>query len=817
MPSYLNKSDKVKDWMVDVFVFANQFNEHSAANASFGYCFNVDGTVRKTVVNSSNLEVDGLSQLANIKESGFIGTFTGSMVQGFKDEVGNVLDITNIINSYVESTGLIVCRNEEIFDEAASWVKGENVVNDGQKQPTAVDFRGHNFIHLTETGGFDEAAFTGLSTVNQLSYTYNAELLKVDVAIDAIKAAPAYDRSKPLNVLNVGLKGTMQVSGKVLPEALNKFVVVGQALKPNVGDAYAAYDGNLATVQSVQVIGSFASLTNANNEKLAIQPFGEDVGFPLSRNWYIADGTASTFVYADAGKEFPKNGSGLYYVYPTAHPLAGLPVAYASNVNGIATKVVHNPNPVTKEFVLPKAVNMTIDEYATLVLAKNPTVNAQTQILEYDDISMARVKAATNSSDLLLALTGKTNLEYVYEIVTDKNLLVVDRTSLDVVNVTTEQTAGIITDDSGKVINWYNLANISCIKVHSSDDCTTSFKPVNLKSYVPRNRQFLDGTAERQSEVLSVLNEVSIDNGLQNQDLIDWMYIIDGFKSYIEPNVKYQLKNVAKKRITGRAIYNLPFIKDFARSTNPYFSSTIGGDLEMKYVAAGGNFELPYSNSFSLPVEDGYFAYGFSALEYSGGKIIPSAGIVSNLFAAKHQNGKPYGILAGNPDGIISGQGIVGPEHVFIERNDGTGDRDYLEPAGWNLILRKNRVLQIYSNKTSYTTVNSPVGSIHTSEVVMFLQLRIKALLDGFVFKYNTANNRMRIVEKANDICDEPKGEGAISGYVNKMDDFNNTKEVIANRIGILDTTIYANNGMEIIVHRTRIDMDTNAVTFEIL
>ena len=162
-------------------------------------------------------------------------------------------------------------------------------------------------------------------------------------------------------------------------------------------------------------------------------------------------------------------------------------------------------------------------------------------------------------------------------------------------------------------------------------------------------------------------------------------------------------------------------------------------------------------------------------------------------------------ILAGNPDGIISGEGIVGPEYIFGEKNDGTGDRDYLEPAGWNIIMKKSGLLQIYANKTSFVTVNSPVSSIHTSEVIMYLQLKIKSLLENFVFKYNTANNRLRIVEQANDICNEPLGAGVISGFVNKMDDKNNTKEVIAN------------NGMEILVHRTKIDIDTNTATFEVL
>lgn len=822
MPAYVQKSDKVSDWMIDIHVFANNFGVNSFANTSYGFCFNADGNVRKTVVNSSQLEIDGIKQLSAIPESNFIGTFTGSLIQGFTDETGNNLDIIDIINSYVEKTGLIVARNEEIFDEAGSWFASETAENDGQKQPVPVDFKGHNLVHIDSTGKPGDFSDINGTSMKTLSYSSVGSIDELTNDVKEITSQSLIDTSKTVVKLPIVFSGTVTANG-VEALSANKFIVIGKGYKPSIDSTYAAFDGNLATVKNVSVVGKFASLTNANNEKLAIQPFNEDVAFADSRNWFVADGLTSTFTYTDSGKVFPKNGNGSYYVYPVGHPLAGLPLAFEKHINGVASNVIHNPNPIERQFVLAKNAGMTIDEYCALVIEKN-SVTAQTQqIVGYSDISLDRVKASSNASTLLTLLSGKLNDEYVYEVTTDKNLAVeniagtfVDTSNLAPLSATDED--NYIIDDNGKKIYFYDPATVIVgFKIHSAEECTTEFVPINLKSYVPRNRQFLDGTADRQNEVLSVLSEISIDNGLQNQDLINWMYLVDGFKSYIEPNIKYQLKDVAKKRITARAIYNLPFIKDLAKSTNPYFSSEIGGDLEMKYVAEGGNFELPYSNSLGLPTEDGYHAYGFSAIEMTGGKIVPSAGLVSNLFARKHQLGKPYGILAGNPDGVLTMEGLVGPEYVFIEKNDGTGDRDYLEPAGWNLIIRKNRLVQIYSNKTSFTTVNSPVSSIHTSEVVMFLQLRIKSLLDNFVFKYNTANNRLRIVEQANDICDEPLGAGAISNYVNKMDTVNNNREVIANRIGVLDTTIYANNGMEIIVHRTKIDIETNTATFEIL
>jgi hypothetical protein len=826
MPSYVIGTDKVKDWMVDVVIFNNTFDATSQSNHSYGYCFDADGNVKKEVVNSSNLTVDGLTQLSAISESGYVGTFTGSLVQGFKDETGNNIDIIDIINSYVEKTGIIVYRNESIFDESGAWSKSDAT----PKKPIPVDFKGHSIVPMIDDYVIDEQGYAALKTENN-NVSKNASYQSVNsIELSAVRVLTDFDditstKSIVPNDSVVSIKAYIPAidngSGKAFYTERNKLFAAGEDFKPSIGDGYLAYDGLLATVISVKVVGQVESTIRINNEKLAFQPFGLDNDFSNSRFFRAADGTA-TFAYASAGLEFPKSPLG-YYIYPTDHFLAGLPVVYSKMVDGVATDVVHNPSSNINDWVLPSTLSMTKEEYLATLQAKKAAIENFTEstqmVIVNNDLSMQRYKKSALVDPIKLNTLRSLNgvsFENIYEVTTDKNLWVEFSDATNPADTTKEFSIDVYEDANSKKLYFIDV-KVEVKRINGFDKIAKAFVPINLSSYIPRNVQFLDGTAERQNEVLSVLTEVSIDNGLQNQDLINWMYIVDGFKSYIEPNIKYQLKDAAKKRITARALYNLPFIKDLARSSNPYFSSTVGGDLEMKYVAQGGNFELPYSNYLSLPIEDGYFAYGFSAVEGQNEKVLPSAGLVSNEFARKHQIGKPFMILAGNPDGIISGEGIVGPEYIFVEKNDGTGDRDYLEPAGWNIIMKKSGLLQIYANKTSFVTVNSPVSSIHTSEVIMYLQLKIKSLLENFVFKYNTANNRLRIVEQANDICNEPLGAGVISGFVNKMDDKNNTKEVIANRIGILDTTIYANNGMEILVHRTKIDIDTNTATFEVL
>lgn len=667
MPSYVNPFDKVADSMVDVIIFNNNFNSSSANNANYGYCFNSDGTIKLNVVNQSNEQVDAVSQLTTIPESGYMDTITGSLVQNFKDAYGNTLDIVQLINNRIQEFGLLAKLNDSVIDTAGAWVEGASNVSNGKKKPTPIDLVGHSLCNITANGSFDKDAYVALDDVDSLSYNYAVSANDaLGFSTDDIETIDNITAGSTLVEHTALFKGA--ISGTdVVVDSYNK-IVVPEQLRPNINDKYVAQNGNLASVTNVSYLGQIDSVN-------------------------------------------------------------------------------------------------------------------------------------------------------IYEVTFDQNLVANSElgqsTAPDFSAVTNDAATTITLDDSSTYTVYNN--SLSVFRIMTSDQNAGSWKVFNLTSYTPRSAQFLDGTYDRQNDVLDTLINTNLKHALANKELIQFNYVVDAFKSYIEPNCKYQLREVAETRILARAICNMPAIYDFIRSTNPYFSQTVGGTFDAKYIASGGNTQLPHSKIFSLPNVDGWYAYYFGPnINLSDGKSMPPAALVSNVFARKYTSSKPYAILAGT-DGIITGRGVSGVEYVFNERNDGTGDRDYLDPFGYNVILTKSNVLQIYGNKTANTTVENPMMSIHTSEVIMYIQQRINALLERFVFKYNNAQNRLIIKEEADSICNEPLGDGAISDFTNQMDTLNNTGEVIANRIGILDTTIYDNSGMEILVHRTKVDTITNSATFEIL
>lgn len=806
MPAYVNPLDEVGSWFVDVVMFKNTFNSGANSNINYGYCFNEDGSIKSEVVNNAGQTVDAITQLTSIPESGYITTITGSLVQGFTSSTNVDMDIVSLVNSLVPQTGLLVARNENIFDNASIWYEGDTPFGNEMKRPIAVDFKGHNLCNITEIGTF--ALDQVPQSVQVASYKYNTTISEEEVNVfnlsyDEVTFIGYENNELPKDTIvkyNAFFKGNLASNGKIEIASKNKIYIFGDNSKPSIKSNFVGFDGNLASVTGIKMVATSKVIDNVASAKLAIQPIG----------------TFSTlYSYVNGGKLFPKDPNGEYFVYPNDHLLAGKPLAF---VNKDLTEIYHLPTPTPTFYLDPKS-GISVADYVDILLNIDDYEGDEDAIITADMFSVnayAELEDATILQDLI-ADYGKPN--NIYEVSFDKDLAINGETQDDEVEflpITNEY--GAYKSLNGEDLYFYGNGHY-VFKVADADENSKSYQPINLASYKVRNSQFLDGTAQRQKEVLDVLIQKNFKDALSNRDLTNWNYIVDGFKSYIEPNIKYQLKEVAKSRIIARAIYNMPSIADFAKSTNPYFSKEIGGNLEIEYITKGGNLELPHNNSFSLPSESGWYAYGFGPnLTISGTtKTMPPASVVSNLFQNKHLVGKPYMILAGKDQGAIRVATISGVEYIFNETNDGKGDRDFLDPFGYNVIVHKRSGLQIYSNKTSHNTVSTPVSAIHSSEVLMYIQQRINNMLENFVFAINNSQNRMIIKKQADDICQEAFAEGAISGYVNKMDKDNNTNEVIANKIGVLDTTIYDSNGMEILIHRTKFDTVTNMAEFEVV
>lgn len=105
-PALIDNPAKIKDTMVDVWLFNNNFEDAPDTNRYYGECFE-NGYIK-------NFET--LEKLATIPESGFVKTFTGSLIPNLKSETGNPISINDVINQNFMSTGLICDLNEDVLE-----------------------------------------------------------------------------------------------------------------------------------------------------------------------------------------------------------------------------------------------------------------------------------------------------------------------------------------------------------------------------------------------------------------------------------------------------------------------------------------------------------------------------------------------------------------------------------------------------------------------------------------------------------------------------------------------------------------------------
>jgi hypothetical protein len=330
--------------------------------------------------------------------------------------------------------------------------------------------------------------------------------------------------------------------------------------------------------------------------------------------------------------------------------------------------------------------------------------------------------------------------------------------------------------------------------------------PIYLEGYEyknskPESTQMLH-KLEWQNFQLSALSDYKgLRTGLMNKADIDFRYIIDGFETYVDQGVKSVLCGLAKDKQNAFAILNFPSVQTFMKC--PYSNYTNDkGIFNPQYVVDGYNKKKAHSKGFSLPSdsEGASFCAFYTPLKFSDGyidSIIPSAGLVSNLYINKYTARHPYDIVAGPNYGAISASGLVGPDY-----NYSMDELQIIEPFGVNcMIYRPSFGTFINANQTAKQTPKSALSSVNVRELVIYLQDEIEKLLQSYQWEFNNATIRSKIKDRADSICTQVQQNGGIQDFVNVMDESNNTSDIIDNEMAVLSTHIEPGRGMGKMVH----------------
>lgn len=262
------------------------------------------------------------------------------------------------------------------------------------------------------------------------------------------------------------------------------------------------------------------------------------------------------------------------------------------------------------------------------------------------------------------------------------------------------------------------------VRPYSSKD-EAVVKNFVLQSYKLSDRQFIDGTASRQSQILDMVLDPGIRKGLRNTAGL--RYIVDAFKSYVEPAYKKQFGqlclNMHENNRFVTCIANEPFITDIRKSTNPLFKDNPGSDvINYEYFNTGGNKQ--YSTRLLTKI-DNQFVFFFGPGDIKNGVIRPLAGKISNLFYNKQNQ---FDVVA-NTTGYIN-------EINQLEEPFDDNDRKYLEKFRYNPIIDFNGYT-IFGNLSAQKAI-SKQQQIHNVELLCYIKEQLYNMAKGDVFKKGT-------------------------------------------------------------------------------
>ena len=762
VPSYINSFDYLSDFMVEVFVFKGQFNAATMANDPvYGDYFTADG-----------LDKTKLAEFANLRQVTLLAQYTGSMLPGFIDKEGNNVYIETQINAEARRTGLFCAVDEDAV--LADLVAGVN----------NVDLVGH--------------VYTAGVANELLSYAAAA-----DTRAYAIDAAYSYDRTSGAFVTYTAPTTTAPVvsynpTAIALPAAAYNASAVSISGTGSILVNFPANDGGGATGENNRIIilgqdatasisvGDYLLDTNGTYQIIT------SVAYTVTNTYVDIQQSVSNIYPLDAGYAQLNGGSiNAYTLVPVTTSVLANTITFTGAFNPATAGI----SSATPDYILDAAgtgyVAVSSVTSTTIVTAAAPNA-------VYDAIDTT---------------SGAVNINKYTEVTTPGgataplSLLADDY---------------ILAGEAGRLVKILRIAKsivgantIYKVYVSAEAAATGAYDSKGYQSYETNATHYktfvMGGASVAAQSILDCLTMLTLGTGLANalidKDNITYRYIVDTFASFENSTIlnKVQLSALAKARQNASALLNAPQIAEFKKSTDPSFTDS-NGNFQISYITTGGNLDKNPTALYSLPsINDGAnYAFYYTALvarENNKDFIVPSAAYVSNNFVDKFTESVPWAIVAGPRRGVVAGSSIIAAEYAFDK-----SDRDVIEPFGINpIVFQRGAGLTILGNKTAQQSVQSALSSAHVREVLIYIQDGMAAILQNYVFEFNTAQTRLEIKTLADSFMESVKADFGVYDYKNVMDTTNNTNEVIDANIGILDTFVEPVKGLEIVVHRTTV------------
>jgi hypothetical protein len=347
------------------------------------------------------------------------------------------------------------------------------------------------------------------------------------------------------------------------------------------------------------------------------------------------------------------------------------------------------------------------------------------------------------------------------------------------------------------------------------DNYATTYKAISLKGFRIRQASLPDGTENRQNSILNLVAKgTPLFKAVTNKEAIDFRYLVDSFGLGLTERSKQQLVDICGDRLDALGILNMPSMKSFKNSSSPTFVNR-EGVLQLEYVAKGGDPESSPAFLYSFgdglgTTAVGYFMPYLTVSDNGRPVDVPPAAWVATTYMRKHISNMsgmtPWTIAAGVTNGRITN--IISTEMDFTST-----DIEFINEAQMNpIVFKRNRGNVIETENTGQTLYTSALSYLHVREVLIELERELSRMLLDFQWKFNTPDIRAEIKLRADVICETYVSKNGLYNYFNKMDEENNTSEIIDNQIGVIDTYVEPIKGMGIIVNNITI-LRTGAIS----
>lgn len=757
-PTFVHDDDFISDYMVEVIMVNGDWTNYLklAKDPVYKQFFDESG-----LINSKSADFFALREIRVISRT------VGCLIPSFIDQSGNSISIDRLVNRLFPTTGILCAIDADKLD----LIDLENTAfNDVEVDTHRIDLIGHGYDELTYTaddGGYDTDLTTIVPTtplIDILSYCKPAdeELIFTALVADSITEATLLGVSP-----GVALGETRLVTGGV-----NTYII-GMA-DSKLYNAYAK-------------------------------------GF-IRNGDIVTDGTLNYYIKIEDGLTVTVGPNDLKYIKLNTYTDISLLNKVDVNFYTVGASQYIKVKPTNAD-LFKNEFDLTDTSFFTDFSVTQPnviTVGINTAIQANKDLIDEFFKV---NHYIKGKLVGDTR-DRLLKIISVKSSTSLSPSRLEYVITTmapsVDEVSGI--DATGNKVSVYKgISNF-----------VGELRGQYLKGFSVRNELLPNSTAARQQEILSYLFDyTSIPQALAGKEIIDFRYIVDTYEGEISSSSKYYLSKMAALHGQSMAILNAPSIKQFEKSVDPSFIDTTNKLISAELIASGGDLSLNPSFTFKFAEEDvngvplsSYSMFNFPNLIIRNGNrniSVPPAAYISNLYIRKFKNGQPFLIVAGGKRGVITDPELAGVEYELTDE-----DRDFLEPIGHNLIVKRRGFgTLLFSNNTAYQRINSALNSAHVRDNLSTIERDLARILFNFLFDFNDEITRLRVKTIVENYLDSVVSARGLSSYEVVFDKSNNQDEVIENRAAIIDVIVDFPRGIHKFINRITITRVGGALSSE--